>query len=166
LSEDERKVSVAWSELLYFNKRALVPTERTIGTSSSDGNRSVFMHRFGPATGLFGFTCPDRTAATPFYYWQLRVPFLHRRWVFVCWFIIIMFMKFHRKYSVLNARLATSTQNGLWNTWKVLLGSCLEWRWLATLGESLKCRILRTAKAEALMLGHGRTDGRTDVICT
>ena len=85
----DRKVSEAWSKLLYFNKRALVSTERAIDTSSSDDNRNVFMHRFGSATGLSGFTCPDRTAATPFYHWQLRVPFLHRRWVFDNLFIVI-----------------------------------------------------------------------------
>lgn len=89
LSEDDRKVSEALSKLLYFNKRTLEPIERLIDTSSSDDNRNVFMHRFGSATGLSGFTCPDRTAATPFYHWQLRVPFLHRRWVFDSLFIVI-----------------------------------------------------------------------------
>jgi len=71
LSEDDRKVSEVWSKLLYFNKRALVPTERVIDTSSCDDNRNVLMHRSGSATGLSGFTCPDRTAATTFYHWQL-----------------------------------------------------------------------------------------------
>jgi hypothetical protein len=45
---------------------------------------------------------------------------------------------------------------------KVLLGSCHERMWLATLDESPKCRILKRAQAEALMFGHRWTD----VSCT
>ena len=41
---------------------------------------------------------------------------------------------------------------------KMLLGSCHERMWLATLNKSPKCRILKRAKAEALMLGHRWTD--------